>query len=372
MTTNPKVSVILPTYNDIDYLPHAIESMMRQTMPDFELIIINDGSTDGTETYLKNLVDPRISVISQENRRLPASLNVGIQAASCELVTWISSDNYCAPYFLEAFLNAFAKYPSTSFACSAFAWIDNSHQIISVTRNQNTSPAFLLTANPGLASFMYRKSCHDTVGWYDQDLEGAEDWDMWLRISETGNILYLEEILYYYRTHDRSMTATIPARIRSSCQKAFTKGLMRRKNMISVKKEYCIKECSRTEEAMLMAHMGSRFLKSPFEASEYAFSLLDEAKDIIPDNRCIYYNLLVSALRTNRMEVAFNTAQKFASTDPGFQTLCDIIVSGNRDAIDQLLSQLPIMDISLTAELLSKQMGAFKYSFTANRPAPKC
>jgi hypothetical protein len=96
-----KVSVVLPTYNHLQLLPTAVESVLAQTYQDFELIIVNDGSTDGTREYLNSLKDPRVRVIHQDNKHLPEALNTGFRATRGELLTWISSDNYCVPVFLE-------------------------------------------------------------------------------------------------------------------------------------------------------------------------------------------------------------------------------------------------------------------------------
>src|SRR5262249_10919089 len=102
----PRVSVVLPVYNHLRFLPEAIRSVLAQTYRDFELVIVTDGSPDGTKEYLDALTDPRIVVVHQENRRLPGALNTGFAHARGELLTWVSADNHCAPLFLEALVGA--------------------------------------------------------------------------------------------------------------------------------------------------------------------------------------------------------------------------------------------------------------------------
>lgn len=223
----PRVSVVLPTYNHLAFLPRAIESILEQTYRDFELIVVNDGSTDGTKEYLETLTDPRIKVIHQENKRLPEALNTGFKAARGELLTWTSSDNHCAPMFLEALVSALDAHPEAGLAYSSFAWIDEQDRIQGVHKVPLLNTRTLLKGNPGMASFMYRQRCQQEVGLYDPALEGAEDWDMWLRLSERFPTVYVPEILYYYRNHADSMTGRMPVKVLQAAHRTFHKAMER-------------------------------------------------------------------------------------------------------------------------------------------------
>ena len=237
-TKNPRVSIVLPTYNHLDYLPIAVTSLLEQTFTDFELIIVNDGSTDGTDEYLATLTDPRIRIINQLNQRLPSALNNGFTISRGELLTWTSADNYCAPHFLEALTRALESDLSVGFAVGAFAYVDTNGQILNFATNQDLGLPSLLTQNPGIAAFMYRRTCLDKVGRYDAKLEGAEDWDMWIRISEHYSAVYVEEILYYYRIHSETMTYKISDKVFTSSKQVFINALSRRNNSISINDLY--------------------------------------------------------------------------------------------------------------------------------------
>ena len=154
LRSEPRVSVVLPTYNQLAFLPLAIESLQHQTFADFELVIVNDGSTDGTDAYLRGLDDPRIRLIEQANAGLPQALNAGFRTARGELLTWTSSDNYCAPLYLEALVGALDAFPEAALAVSAFAWVDELGRIERVTRDQDLSYRSFLCSNPGVASFL--------------------------------------------------------------------------------------------------------------------------------------------------------------------------------------------------------------------------
>lgn len=280
----PKVSVVLPTYNHLAYLPLAIESMLMQTFTDFELIIVNDGSTDGTREYLESLDDPRIRIIHhQKNKGLPNALNTGFSEAQGELLTWVSADNYCAPIFLEALVLALQTYPEAGFAYSSFAYIDKDDNIIGICKDQDMSYHSLLAQNPGNASFMYRRICQEIVGLYDPDLNGVEDWDMWLRIVEKFKYVYIPEILYYYRRHHESISGKhTHEHYYDVCKKLFINAI-KRNNIYDLERLYpAISKCKERKIAEFWAciDFGVSLLQSPCKQNEVAFHFLERALSI--------------------------------------------------------------------------------------------
>lgn len=278
----PLVSVVLPTYNHLKFLPAAIDSLIGQSFGNFELIIVNDGSTDGTREYLDQLKDPRIRVIHQENQRLPGALNAGFKAARGQLLTWVSADNFAAPIFLEALVAALEAHPEAGWAVSAFAWTDSDGRITGIQRDQDLSLPSLLKCNPGIASFMYRRTCQQAVGDYDPSLEGAEDWDVWLRMAERSPAVYVSEILYYYRHHADSMTQRIPDRVRKSSCEVFYRAKDRWGGHFDLHALYpAIAKCSNRNAAETQAcfDLGTRMLRSPFIPAQAAAFFLSSAFD---------------------------------------------------------------------------------------------
>lgn len=279
----PRVSVVLPVYNHRRFLPHAIESLLAQTYTNFELIVVNDGSTDGTREYLDTLTDLRVVVIHQDNQRLPAALNAGFARARGEFLTWVSADNFCAPMFLDALVAALDHHHDAGFAYSAFAWIDDADRITGIHRDQDVSVRSLLKQNPGIAAFMYRRSCQDAVGSYDSSLEGAEDWDMWLRIIERHPAVYVPEILYYYRLHDDSMTATKRDRIAQASRGVIVGALARRGGRLDIHELFpALPACGDRAKAEFYACLdfGTSLLQSPWAPVDLAVSFLDAACSI--------------------------------------------------------------------------------------------
>ena len=112
--SHPKVSVVVPTYNNARYLPEAIQSVLEQTYPDFELVIVDDGSTDNTPEVVRLFQDSRIKYLAQENRGVAAARNTGIQAAAGEIVALLDGDDKFHPEKLKAHLDLLEKHPEVA------------------------------------------------------------------------------------------------------------------------------------------------------------------------------------------------------------------------------------------------------------------
>ncbi|MCC6850398.1 MAG: glycosyltransferase [Deltaproteobacteria bacterium] len=297
----PRVSVVLPVYNHLRFLPEAIGSVLAQTYTDFELVIVNDGSTDGTREYLDTLADPRIVVVHQENRRLPGALNTGFARACGELLTWTSADNHCAPLFLEALVGALDRFPEAGFAYAAFAWIDDESRITGIHRDQEVTVRSLLKQNPGIAAFLYRRACRDAVGEYDPALDGAEDWDMWLRIVERFPAVYVPEILYYYRLHADSMTVKHRERVAAASRQVVRNAIARRGRLDIEELFPTLAACRDRGEAELYAcaDFGTALLQSPWAPLELAAAFLDAACSVRPEPAAVA-NYAIACARLGR------------------------------------------------------------------------
>ncbi len=213
----PRAALILPAYNHLRYLPLAVATALKQTFDDFELIIVNDGSTDGTREWLDALRDPRVRVIHQENGGPAAAINAGLSATNAEYVGWISADNYCAPYYVEAFVAALDADPSNVLAYSPFYTIDADNRVEGIKFDNLLLLRELVTNRPrGVAGFMYRKSMHDELGLY----EGwALDTLMWARMMEKFSAVFVLEPTYYYRFHEERATVTQNSRVAAAVAK---------------------------------------------------------------------------------------------------------------------------------------------------------
>ncbi|MCX6344982.1 MAG: tetratricopeptide repeat protein [Armatimonadetes bacterium] len=374
----PKVSVVLPTYNRAQQLPSVISNVFAQTFQDFELIIVNDGSTDGTAEYLSTIKNPKIRVINQANTRLPGALNTGFAAAGGEYFTWISDDNYCSPIFLEALAAALDANPECRFAYSAFAWIDGTDRILGIQKDQNLSYNSILAANPGIAAFMYTRDCLESVGIYDTSIEGAEDWDMWLRITEKHSSVYVPEILYYFRVHDKSMTSYMPDKIRQACRTTFEKSLgmlssveARSDNSLSLERLFpTLNSCKDLPSAKFHGcfDLGTRLLGSSFDASGEACKLLETALTFAPGAETVETNLAVAYARLGRWADAEKIIQRLKNTNnQQVRSIIDGIIKAQQENNPATLWQTPLFTLDKAkCELFIKERALIKtHSLTA-------
>ncbi len=216
----PKVSIVLPCYNGERFLSQSLDSVLAQTMTDWELIIVNDCSTDNTANIANDYArrDSRISVIHNEtNQKLPKSLNIGFAAAHGEYLTWTSDDNIAKPNWLSTLVEYLDTHPSTDMVSANMDLIDENGVVFSVARQKCGANEFMQLAcrcNVG-AAFMYRKSIADLVGEYDVSMFCAEDYDYWIRIALKGRIDYIDDNIYMYRQNPGSLTATQQPRIKA-------------------------------------------------------------------------------------------------------------------------------------------------------------
>lgn len=207
------ISVILPVYNAEKYLSEAIESVLNQTLKDFELICINDGSTDSSEFIIKKYqsLDSRIILISRDNKGLINTLNEGLKKAKYNFIARMDADDICDPVRFKLQLSYLQKHKEVAVVGTEFLTIDSDGVLIG-----NSSKA----KSPLLIKSLLLFGCpvaHPTVminrnllgGFeYDHGYECAEDYELWCRVSEKYRIATLAVPLLKYRILDTSISRT--------------------------------------------------------------------------------------------------------------------------------------------------------------------
>ena len=206
----PKVSVILPTYNGEKYIKEAIDSIINQTFTDWELIVVNDCSTDSTITIINEYErkDSRIKVINNPyNQKLPKSLNIGFSSAEGEYLTWTSDDNIFLPSALDEMNSFLDQNPNKIMVRARYTIIDENGNYLYEPDGYDSETVFV--NNCIGACFLYRRDVLSKVGEYNAEKYLVEDYDYWLRILfEYKEIGSLDAVIYKYRIHCSSLTAT--------------------------------------------------------------------------------------------------------------------------------------------------------------------
>jgi len=211
----PRVSVIMPVYNGEAFIAHAIQSVIAQTYPHWELIVVDDGSTDGTSSIVAGFSDSRIRYIYQENQGLAAARNTGIRAVRGDYVAFLDADDEWYPQFLArcALVMQASERPSLAGVYTSFVHIDENGDMLPQSGNSIVAPqalhARLLEGGffPPHAALV-RADVVKAIGMFDTNLDGqgTEDWDLWLRLSREYTLQGIADPLARYRVSPDSMS----------------------------------------------------------------------------------------------------------------------------------------------------------------------
>jgi glycosyltransferase involved in cell wall biosynthesis len=199
---NPSVSVIIPTYNRGWILGEAIDSVLAQEYSDYELIVVDDGSTDDTQEIL-DLYGQDIVVFRQPNQGVSAARNLGIAESRAELVAFLDSDDLWLPQKLTRQVAFFQSNPVALICQTEETWVRNGVRVNPKKRHQKLAGMIF---EPSLAlclvspsAVMIRKTLFDTVGLFDESLPACEDYDLWLRVSCRYPVFLIDEPLVIKR-----------------------------------------------------------------------------------------------------------------------------------------------------------------------------
>lgn len=210
----PLVSVIIPVYNGEKTIRETIESVLQQTFPNFEVLVINDGSTDATLDILSQIKDSRLQIFSYPNARQAASRNRGLERAKGKYIAFLDADDLWTVDKLELQVKALQSNPEAVFAYSWTDYIDERGNFLHpgrhITKNGNIYADLIVNnfvengSNP-----LIRREVFDRVGTFDEALPPAEDWDMWLRIAACYPFVAVPTVQVLYRVTATSSSLNI-------------------------------------------------------------------------------------------------------------------------------------------------------------------
>lgn len=207
----PLVSIVLPVYNGQKYLRESPDSILAQTVQDWELIAVDDCSTDATPQILADYAarDSRIRIMrNAENQRLPRSLNIGFAEARGAFLTWTSDDNAYYPEALHEMVSYLRRFPEYVMVNAAMDVLYVPEERLVTSEQFDADPWKMFVQNRIGACFLYRRCVPQEIGGYDPEMFLLEDYDYWLRIMiRYGRIGHIKKTLYRYRMHEGSLTA---------------------------------------------------------------------------------------------------------------------------------------------------------------------
>ncbi|MGC9502456.1 glycosyltransferase [Baaleninema sp.] len=203
------ISVVIPVYNGEATIRSTLESVLDQTFRDFELIVIDDGSTDNTVDVVKSIADERISLYSYPNAGQAESRNRGAKLASGEFLSFIDADDLWTSDKLDAQLQALKDHPDAAVAYSWTAHVDESDRFFRhgprLSFEGNVYDKLIINDFVGSGSnVLVRKSAFFDVGGFETSFPPAEDWDLWVRLAAKYRFVVVPKAQILYRTLTRS------------------------------------------------------------------------------------------------------------------------------------------------------------------------
>ena len=213
----PQISVIIPTYNAARYLPQTIESVLRQSCQDFEVLVIDDGSTDETATVVQRYA-PRLRYFRKPNGGGSSARNFGIAHSRGDFIAPLDADDCWKPDKLERTLQFIDRHPEAGMVFTACTFVDDDGRPL-FDYHPRFSPqrlyAELLVKNfiPN-GTVVVRRDLLLSIGGYDEDIFIPNDWDLWLRLAEVAPVVYLPEPLTFYRRAATSISRNLDRQLR--------------------------------------------------------------------------------------------------------------------------------------------------------------
>lgn len=209
MITSPKITVYIPAYNYAQYVEKAMESVLNQTCKNWELLVINDGSTDETEKVLKKyeLLD-KITIVNQKNKGLTVTCNIALRLAKGEYFMRLDGDDYLDENALLVMSHFLDEHPDIGLVYPDYYLVDEYDEVISIERMEKIKDKddALLDKPAHGACTMFRRRILLDMGGYNEEIACQDGYDIWLRVIEKYKVGNVNLPLFYYRQHRNNMT----------------------------------------------------------------------------------------------------------------------------------------------------------------------
>lgn len=209
-----KVSVIITTFNSMRFFPETLESVLQQTFADIEVIVVDDGSSDGISDWIRSVEDSRIVFHTQSNQGVSSARNAGISLARGEYIAFLDGDDVWAPTKLERQVTVLDLDDEVGLVHTWLALMDEGSRLTGRVMKPHSEGEIwkeIVESNMiACSSVIVRRSCLDVVGTFDSTLIVAEDWDLWIRVAAAYRISVIKAPLVQYRIHPSSKSKRYP------------------------------------------------------------------------------------------------------------------------------------------------------------------
>jgi len=206
----PRISVVIPAYNAARYVAEAVDSVLAQSLPPREVIVVDDGSTDDTEAVVRRFQD-RVRYVRQPNGGSAAARNRGIREARGELIALLDADDVWFPEKLKKQWECLRDHPEAGLVHTNFYYCDENgdERVLGVLGRERVGRCYeIMFQDNGInnSTTLIRRECFDRVGLFDESFKTCQDYDLYLRMSRYYEFAFLDEPLAVYRRHDSNIT----------------------------------------------------------------------------------------------------------------------------------------------------------------------
>lgn len=212
-----KVSVIITAHNYAKHLPKALDSALNQSYQNFEVVVVNDGSTDDTETVLAAYANhPNLRIITLGGVGLAAASNQGVLTSNGDYIVRLDADDWFDENLALVLATYLDRHPNVGLVFPDYFTVDAHGELIQTIRRARANEEIELLDRPCLAAgAMYRRRCFDAIGGYNESLRYQEDYDFWIKFIEKFQVRNIQLPLMYYRQHGSSMSRNWDGRMRA-------------------------------------------------------------------------------------------------------------------------------------------------------------
>lgn len=294
----PTVSVVLTTYNRLPLLREAVASVIGQTFDDWELIVVDDGSTDDTREYLETIDDPRVRPIGLEHRGITSARNAGLRLARGEWVAFFDSDDLWLPEKLEWQLRRVAAQPTCRWSYTRYSFIDTNGTSLPERSNllplpvsgHILEPLLKFEVSTAVPTMLVQRSLIEEIGGFDATMLFLSDYDFILRLAARSEVCALSETLALVREHPGRTTAHLrPADLYADQEHSFRKAAAAATNRKL--RALCLRQC-----AVQLARQAASLSREGSHGA--AFAALARAVRITPFRKAIWRTAAGCVVRT--------------------------------------------------------------------------
>jgi glycosyltransferase involved in cell wall biosynthesis len=312
-----KVTVLMPVYNAEKYIGDAITSVLEQTFTDFELLIVNDGSTDNTEKIISSFTDSRITLIRQNNMGVAAALNTGLKHAKAELIARFDADDICYPQRLEVQYNFLRDNPDYVLTGSACDYIDKDGNFLfkwypDAFEHEDLQKIIYKVSPFDHPTVMYYKSVALSLNGYPEEAIHFEDHILWTFFFEKGKLYNMRESLIKHRFSPES--ATIDEKWRGSVfrdikYKSIRQGYVTAENADTLRLLLKKQDLGNYKEAAYYSMIGKKYLWNQYKPGEARINFR-KAMSIMPRKSEPYLLYLLSFLPFRLIDYIYTLSKK--------------------------------------------------------------